>query len=39
MMICHGKTVQRMEMLGLSVRKKAALTAKMETVTLSGKCK
>jgi len=38
-MICHRKTVQRMEILGVSVRKKKALTAKMETVTLSGKCK
>jgi len=37
MMICQGMTVQRIEMLGVSVRKMKAL--KLETVTLSGKCR
>jgi hypothetical protein len=33
MMICCGKAVKGLGMLGVSVRKKKELTAKMETVT------
>jgi len=36
-MICCGMAVKGMGMLGVSVRKKKALTVKMETVTLIGK--
>jgi hypothetical protein len=36
LMICCGKTVQRMGMLGVTVRKIKALTVKMETVTVTG---
>ena len=36
-MICCGKSVKRMGMLGASVRKLKALTVKMKTVTLIGK--
>jgi len=36
-MICCGMAVNRMGMLGESVRKMKALTVKLETVTLSGK--
>jgi hypothetical protein len=36
MMICCGMAVKRMGMLGVSVRKMKALTARMETVTLIG---
>ena len=35
-MICCGKTVKRMGILGVSVRKMKVLTVKIETVTLSG---
>jgi len=35
--ICCGTAVQRMGMLGVSVRKMKARTVKMETVTLIGK--
>jgi len=34
---CYGMAVRRMRMLGESVRKKKALTLKMETVTMIGK--
>jgi len=37
MTICHGMTVQRMEMLGVSVRKMKALAVKMKAVTLTSK--
>jgi hypothetical protein len=37
LMICCGMAVNRMGMLGESVRKMKALTVKLETVTLSGK--
>jgi hypothetical protein len=37
MMICCGMAVNRMGMLGLSVRKVKALTVKMVMVTLIGK--
>jgi hypothetical protein len=37
MMTHHGMAVKRMEMVGVSVRKKKALTVIMETVALSGK--
>jgi hypothetical protein len=37
MMIGCGMAMKRMGMLGASVRKKKALTVKMETVTLTGK--
>jgi hypothetical protein len=37
MMVCCGKTVKWMGMLGVSVRKMKARTMKMETVTLIGK--
>jgi hypothetical protein len=37
MTICSGTAVERMGMLGVSVRKMKALTVKMETVTLIGK--
>ena len=36
-MICCGVAVQRIGMLGVSVRKMKVLTVKMETVTLIGK--
>jgi hypothetical protein len=36
MTICSGMTVQRMGMLGLSVRKMKVLTVKMQTMTLIG---
>jgi hypothetical protein len=36
-MICCGMEVKRMGMLGVSVRKKKALTVNMDTVTLIGK--
>jgi len=36
--ICCGMAVKRMGMLGVSVRKMKALTVKMETVILIGKC-
>ena len=39
MMICCGKAVKRMGLLGVSVRKMKALTLKMETVTLISKCR
>jgi hypothetical protein len=38
-MICCGMALKEMGMLGVSVRKGKALTVKMETVTLIGKCK
>jgi hypothetical protein len=37
MMVCCGMTVKRMGMLGVSVRRRKALTVKIETVTLIGK--
>ena len=37
MMICCGKALKKMRMLGVSVRKMKALTVKMETRTLIGK--
>jgi hypothetical protein len=37
MMVCCGMTVKRLGMLGVSARKMKALTAKVETVTMSGK--
>jgi len=37
MVVCCGMAVERMEMLGFSVRMMKALTVKMETVTLIGK--
>jgi len=37
MMICCGVAVQRMGMLGVSVRKSKALPVKIEIVTLIGK--
>jgi hypothetical protein len=37
MMVCCGMTAKWMGMLGVSVRKRKALTLKMETVTLIGK--
>ena len=37
MMICSGMMVKRMGILGVSVRKKHALTVKIETVILIGK--
>jgi hypothetical protein len=36
-MIHHGMTVNRMEMLRVSVRKMKALNVKMDTVKLTGK--
>jgi hypothetical protein len=36
MVICCGKAVNRLGMLGVSVRKIKALTVKMEIVTLIG---
>jgi hypothetical protein len=36
-MICRGMAVNRMGMLGMSVRKMKALSMEMETVTLIGK--
>jgi hypothetical protein len=38
MMICREKALKKMRMLGVSVRKMKALTVKMETMTLIGKC-
>ena len=37
MIICCGKAVKRLGMLGVSVRQIKALTVKMEIVTLIGK--
>jgi len=37
MMICCGMVLKKMRMLGVSVRKMKALTAKMETMTLIGR--
>ena len=37
MMICCGMALNKMRMLGMSVRKMKALTVKMETVTLIGR--
>jgi len=37
MMICCGMAMQRLGMLGVSVREMKALTLKMETLTLIGK--
>jgi hypothetical protein len=39
LMICCGMALKEMGMLGVSVRKGKALTVKMETVMLIGKCK
>jgi hypothetical protein len=38
-MVCCGKALKRMGMLGVSERKMKALTVKMETMTLPGKGK
>jgi hypothetical protein len=37
MVICCGMAIERMGMLGFSVRMMKALTSKIETVTLMGK--
>jgi hypothetical protein len=37
LVICCGMALKRMEMLGVRVRKMAALIVKMEIVTLVGK--
>jgi len=39
MMICCEMLLKRTDMPGVSVRKTKALTVKMETVTLIGKCR
>jgi len=39
LMIHCGMALKKMGMLGVSVRKGKALTVKMETVTMIGKCK
>jgi len=37
MMVCCGMAIERMGMLGFSVRMMKVLTSKMETVALNGK--
>ena len=38
-MLCYGMALQRMGMLGVSVRNMKALTVEVETVTLIGKAR